>query len=61
MVGRGEGMSGLKLLAAKPFMVGKGDGINGLAKAAEADSVRAATAARRTKFNFMGILLDQKM
>ena len=47
-------MIGLKLLATKPFAVGSGAGMIGLAKAAEAETVRAARAAKRTRLSFMG-------
>ena len=54
-------MIGLKLLSANPLAVGSGAGIIGLAKAAEAETVRAARAAMRTRLIFMGILLNSKM
>ena len=58
MVGSGSGIPGPKLLVAKHFIVGRGEGIPGpkllVAKAAEVETVIAATAAMRTRLSFMG-------
>ena len=65
VVGSGKGIPGPKLVDATvgQSVVGQGNGIpgpnEGAAKAAEVETVRAATAARRTKVDFMGVLLDR--